>query len=198
MSEYQLQALNLQDPKDIAVFEKNFYLKFKERVDHPLTQLIWECDHEKKLLKPRIGYQDKIIYGIKRGEKWMMFVMFNLATDQKRQYEYFDFVSENDAGEVPIVFSIDKDFMHWSNFSVVLHFWNIMLNQSKVIGFKKLYATCPNAVILRYYRSLGFQHIGTREFGEDVRYFLSIDIEDWLMNQEHINEIYMDLSEAKK
>ncbi|RIV33205.1 hypothetical protein [Micromonospora radicis] len=54
--------LDHHDPAQVEHYERTFYTAYAGLADNRLVRLIWDFDHDRRLLRTRVPYRDQIIY----------------------------------------------------------------------------------------------------------------------------------------
>jgi hypothetical protein len=169
------RLLDRTDPREIAAYERAFYLGFRRAAHNRLVRWLWEWDDAAERLRTRVPYAEQEIWVLPDaagGVDAAIAVNTTLQTLQAAAYGF----------SAPVLGPGTRScefltFFAVGNFSLAGKFplWTEMFADLQARGFTHALATTAPKV-LPLYRWMGAQEIARREIEGETRVFLLFDL----------------------
>lgn len=173
---FSYSILNHDNFNQLIKYERDFFKAFI-KLDNPLLHKIWEWDYENQRIKTRIPYEDQIVYLCHDQDNNLLGAMSVNLNQKLNQFSQFGFKIDPTNlkfAEIMVMFK-HPDYCSpwWTFYNKFIKYAYKNLQQYEV---KEIYTTCGTERLLKTYQRGSWKLIGTNFIGQDVRYFLKLNL----------------------
>ena len=173
---YQFSLLDINNQQQLIDYEKVFFQAFYS-LDSPLLHKIWQWDYSRQRLRTLIPYQEQIVFLCFDHQSHLLGAMAVNLSQEVNQFSEFGFKIQEEKIKIAEILTM---FKHPDYHSFWWKFYNKFIKYAyqhlEQLGVKKIYTNCASIRLMRTYQRGSWQLIETKMIGEDVRYFLELDL----------------------
>jgi hypothetical protein len=169
---HEVQELDVNDPRQVIAYERDFYAAFEPLSENRLIRWLWDWDHTERRLRTRVPYDEQTVFieWEETGEvRRALAIGTKLRTIQAADYG-FEIPKHSENCESLTFFTMGK-----RDYEGTRRFYSTCRQRLVERGFESIYATgAPR--ILRLHMFVGGQLLESREIEGEIRNFVRIPV----------------------